>query len=146
MLFYARGRAFRIFSDVPRRGIYDNMRTAIDSVGVGKQRWVNARCSAIASHYLLGTDFCNSASGWEKGQVEKKVQDARHRLWQPTPRFATLSDLNDWLEQRAISRRPAGIDRRCLDERGHLSKAAGAHVRRFRRMQQARVADLPHSF
>jgi hypothetical protein len=40
------------------------------------------------------------ASGWEKGQVEKNVQDARHRLWQSMPRFATLDDLNDWLEQR----------------------------------------------
>ena len=100
MLFDAHGQAFRVFGGVPRRGIYDNMRTAVDRVGVGKRRQVNARFSAMASHYLLGTDFCNPASGWEKGQVEKNVQDARHRLWQPTPRFATLPDLNDWLEQR----------------------------------------------
>ena len=100
MLFDAHGQAFRVFGGVPRRGIYDNMRTAVDRVGVGKARQVNARFSAMASHYLLDTDFCNPASGWEKGQVEKNVQDARHRLWQLTPRFATLSDLNDWLEQR----------------------------------------------
>jgi len=98
MLFDAHSQAFRVFGGVPRRGIYDNMRTAIDRVGVGKQRQVNARFSAMASHYLLDADFCNPASGWEKGQVEKNVQDARHRLWQPTPRFATLADLNDWLE------------------------------------------------
>ena len=36
----------------------------------------------------------------DNGQVEKNVQDARHRLWQSMPRFATLADLNDWLEQR----------------------------------------------
>ncbi|SJM32663.1 hypothetical protein BQ8482_300034 [Mesorhizobium delmotii] len=42
----------------------------------------------MASHYLFEAEFCNPASGWEKGQVEKNVQDARHRLWQPMPRFA----------------------------------------------------------
>jgi hypothetical protein len=92
--------AFRVFGGVPRRGIYDNMRTAVDRVGVGKKRQVNARFAAMASHYLFETDFCNPASGWEKGQVETNVQDARHRLWQHMPRFATLADLNDWLEQR----------------------------------------------
>jgi hypothetical protein len=31
---------------------------------------------------------------WEKGQVEKNVQDARHRLWQPVPQAETLDALN----------------------------------------------------
>src|SRR5690606_20644461 len=39
-------------------------------------------------------------AGWEKGQVEKNVQDARHRLWQPMPHAASLDALNAWLEQR----------------------------------------------
>jgi len=55
------------------------------------------RC--LSSHYLYEAEFCNSASGWEKGQVEKNVQDARHRLWQPMPRFPSLEALNDWLER-----------------------------------------------
>jgi transposase len=76
------------------------MRTAIDKVGRGKERDVNVRFQAMASHYLFEPEFCNPASGWEKGQVEKNVQDARHRLWQPTPRFPSLDALNDWLEQR----------------------------------------------
>jgi transposase len=100
MLFDAHYQAFRVFGGVPRRGIYDNMRTAVDRVGRGKERQVNARFSAMASHYLFDAEFCNPASGWEKGQVEKNVQDTRHRLWQPMPRFSTLDALNDWLEQR----------------------------------------------
>ena len=32
--------------------------------------------------------------------MEKNVRDARHRLWQPVPAFATLPLLNDWLERR----------------------------------------------
>ena len=100
MLFDAHTHAFRVFGGIPQRGIYDNMRTAIDRVGRGKERDVNARFLAMASHYLFEPEFCNPASGWEKGQVEKNVQDARHRLWQPIPRFPTLDALNDWLETR----------------------------------------------
>jgi transposase len=36
MLFDAHNHAFRILGGVPRRGIYDNMRTAVDRVGRGK--------------------------------------------------------------------------------------------------------------
>ena len=37
---------------VPRRGIYDNMRIAVDKVGRGKERSVNLRFQAMTSHYL----------------------------------------------------------------------------------------------
>jgi hypothetical protein len=100
MLFDAQSHAFRVLGGVPRRAIYDNMRTAVDRVGIGKKREINARFAAMASHYLLDTDFCNPASGREKGQVEKNFQDARRRLWQAVPRFSTLAELNEWLEQR----------------------------------------------
>jgi transposase len=100
MLFDAHNHAFRVLGGVPRRGIYDNMRTAVDKVGRGKQRQVNVRFSAMVSHFLFEAEFCNPAAGWEKGQVEKNVQDARHRLWQPMPSFASLEALNEWLETR----------------------------------------------
>jgi hypothetical protein len=48
-------------------------------------------------------DFCNPASGWEKGQVEKNVQDARRRLWQPMPNFPDIDALNVWLEEHCIA-------------------------------------------
>lgn len=94
MLFDALTQAFRVLGGVPQRGIFDNMRTAVDRIGKGKARQVNARFAALASHYLFETDFCNPASGWEKGQVEKNVQDARRRLWQPMPSFPDLAALN----------------------------------------------------
>jgi transposase len=100
MLFDAHNHAFRVLGGVPRRGIYDNMKTAVDKVGRGKQRQVNIRFSAMVSHFLFEAEFCNPASGWEKGQIEKNVQDARHRLWQPTPSVPSLDALNDWLEKR----------------------------------------------
>jgi hypothetical protein len=100
MLFDAHNHCLAALGGVPRRGIYDNMKTAVDKIGRGKQRQVNARFRAMASHFLLETDFCNAAAGWEKGQVEKNVRDARHRIWQDEPRFTDLATLNRWLEQR----------------------------------------------
>ena len=78
--------------------------------GAARRGQVNARFAAMVSHYLFEAEFCNPASGWEKGQVEKNVQDARHRLWQPMPNFPDLEALNDWLEQRC---------RRCGSEIPH---------------------------
>lgn len=100
MLFDAHAHAFRVFKGVPERGIYDNMKTAVDKVGKGKQRTINKRFQAMASHYLFETEFCNPAAGWEKGQVEKSVRDSRHALWHSAPRFECLEALNDWLENR----------------------------------------------
>jgi transposase len=100
MLFDAHWHAFQVFGGIPKRGIYDNMKTAVDSVGRGKDRKVNQRFSAMVSHYLFEAQFCNPASGWEKGQIEKNVQDSRQRLWQGAPEFQSLDELNTWLENR----------------------------------------------
>jgi len=103
MLFDALTQAFRVLGGVPQRGIFDNMKTAVDRIGTGKARQVNARFAAMASHYLFEPEFCNPASGWEKGQVEKNVQDARRRLWQPMPSFPDIDALNVWLEEQCIA-------------------------------------------
>lgn len=102
MLFDAHNHAFRVFNGVPERGIYDNMKTAVDSVKKGKERVVNRRFLAMVSHYLFEADFCNPAAGWEKGQVEKNVRDARSIIWQRIPRVNSLSELNDWLEHACL--------------------------------------------
>jgi transposase len=102
MLFDAHTRSFQALGGIPRRGIYDNMKTAVDKVKKGKGRVVNARFSALCSHYLFDADFCNVASGWEKGVVEKNVQDSRRRIWQKAAslRFASFDELNVWLLAR----------------------------------------------
>ena len=102
MLFDAHTRAFAALGGIPRRGIYDNMKTAVDKVQKGKSRIVNTRFSAMASHYLFDPDFCNVASGWEKGVVEKNVQDSRRRIWQDAAkeRFGSFTELNVWLLER----------------------------------------------
>ena len=105
MLFDAHTRSFQALGGVTRRGIYDNMKTAVDKVKKGKGRIVNARFAAMCSHYLFDPDFCNVASGWEKGVVEKNVQDSRRRIWieAGTRRFGSFTELNAWLGERCRS-------------------------------------------
>jgi hypothetical protein len=102
MLFDAHTRSFAALGGVARRGIYDNMKTAVDRVGKGKTRDVNVRFATMCAHYLFDADFCNVASGWEKGVVEKNVQDSRRRIWLEAreQRFSSLEELNVWLGER----------------------------------------------
>ena len=102
MLFDAHSRSFAALGGVPRRGIYDNMKTAVDKVEKGKGRVVNARFAVMCAHYLFDADFCNVASGWEKGVVEKNVQDSRRRIWieAARQRFSSFAELNAWLGTR----------------------------------------------
>jgi transposase len=102
MLFDAHTRSFAALGGVPRRGIYDNMKTAIDKVKKGKGRVVNARFAVMCAHYLFDPDFCNVASGWEKGVVEKNVQDSRRRIWIDASkrRFGSFVELNVWIADR----------------------------------------------
>lgn len=105
MLFDAHTRSFAALGGVARRGIYDNMKTAVDKVTKGKGRVVNARFKAMCSHYLFEPDFCNVASGWEKGVVEKNVQDSRRRIWIEARerKFGSFTELNAWLGERCKS-------------------------------------------
>lgn len=105
MLFDAHTRSFTALGGIPRRGIYDNMKTAVDKVNKGKGRVVNARFAVMCAHYLFDADFCNVASGWEKGVVEKNVQDSRRRIWldAQNQRFGSFAELNAWLGERCRS-------------------------------------------
>ena len=101
MLFDAHMRGFAALG-IARRGIYDNMKTAVDKVKKGKGRVVNSRFAVMCAHYLFDADFCNVASGWEKGIVEKNVQDSRRRVWIEASkrRWGSFEELNAWLGQR----------------------------------------------
>jgi transposase len=98
MVFDAHARAFAFFGGVPTRGIYDNMKTAVDTVFVGKERVFNRRFPIMCDHYMIEPTACTPASGWEKGQVENQVNVIRGRFFQPRLRFASLEELNGWLE------------------------------------------------
>ena len=73
MVFEAHERAFRFFGGVCRRGIYDNMKTAVSTIFVGKKRDYNRRFQELCSHHLVepvarprarGRTMCVHARSW----------------------------------------------------------------------------------
>jgi transposase len=102
MVFDAHDKAFAFFKGQCTRGIYDNMKTAVDAIHVGKERRFNRRFLQLMSHYLVEPTACTPGAGWEKGQVENQVGNIRERLFVPRPRFKTLEDLNGWLLDECV--------------------------------------------
>jgi hypothetical protein len=103
MVFDAHDRAFALFKGGCQRGIYDNMKTAVETIFVGKNRLYNRRFLQMCSHYLVDPVACTPASGWEKGQVENQVGLVRERFFTPRLRFKTYDEMNAWLLDQCIA-------------------------------------------
>jgi transposase len=103
MVFDAHDRAFAFFRGACTRGIYDNMKTAVETVFVGKDRQYNRRFLQMCSHYLVEPVACTPASGWEKGQVENQVGLVRERFFTPRLRFKSYDELNAWLLDKCVA-------------------------------------------
>ena len=73
MVFEAHERAFHFFGGVCRRGIYDNMKTAVSMVFVGKERAYNRRFLELCSHHLVEPVACTL-------DPSRKSGGALHRL------------------------------------------------------------------
>jgi transposase len=102
MVFDAHDRAFGFFRGACQRGIYDNMKTAVDAVFVGKDRQYNRRFLQMCSHHLVEPVACTPAAGWEKGQVENQVGLVRERFFTPRLRFKSYHELNAWLVDKCV--------------------------------------------
>jgi transposase len=103
MVFDAHDRAFAFFKGACTRGIYDNMKTAVETILVGRERAYNRRFLQMCSHYLVDPVACNPASGWEKGQVENQVGLVRERFFTPRLRVKSYDELNAWLLDRCVA-------------------------------------------
>jgi transposase len=103
LVFDAHDKAFEFYGGVCRRGIYDNMKTAVEAIFVGKARTYNRRFVQMCSHHLIEPVACSPASGWEKGQVENQVGNLRDHLFRPKPRVKSLVELNAWLADQCIA-------------------------------------------
>jgi transposase len=103
MVFDAHDRAFAFFKGACRRGIYDNMKTAVEAIFVGKERAYNRRFLQMCGHYLVEPVACTPASGWEKGQVENQVGNLRERFFTPRLRVKDYDELNGLLLDRCLS-------------------------------------------
>jgi transposase len=103
MVFDAHDRAFAFFKGACTRGIYDNMKTAVETIFVGKKRAYNRRFAQMCGHYLVEPVACTPASGWEKGQVENQVGLVRERFFTPRLRVKNYDELNAWLMDQIIA-------------------------------------------
>jgi hypothetical protein len=103
MVFDAHDRGFAFFKGACERGIYDNMKTAVDTIFVGKDRLYNRRFLQMCGHYLVDPVACTPASGWEKGQVENQVGLVRERFFTPRLRCKSLDELNAWLLDKCVA-------------------------------------------
>jgi transposase len=103
MVFDAHDRAFAFFKGACTRGIYDNMKTAVETILVGKDRQYNRRFLQMCAHHLIDPVACTPASGWEKGQVENQVGLVRERFFTPRLRFKTYDELNAWLADKSVT-------------------------------------------
>jgi len=129
MVLDAHIRAFEFYGGLCRRGIYDNLKAVVIKVLMGKDRVFNRRFQSLASHYLFDLVACTPAAGWEKGQVENQVGLVRYRFFATRRRFASLEELNEWLESEcrnyaATAKHPdlkeKTVDQVFAAERGYL--------------------------
>ncbi len=102
MVFDAHDKAFAFLGGACTRGIYDNMKTAVDAIFTGRERAYNRRFQQMCGHYLVEPVACTPASGWEKGQVENQVGTVRQRFFAPRVRVKSYEELNAWLEDRCV--------------------------------------------
>jgi len=129
MVLDAHIRAFEFFGGSCRKGIYDNLKTVVTKVLMGKVRQFNRRFLNLSSHYLFEPVACTPAAGWEKGQVESQVKFIRQRFFVPRLKFADIDELNLWLKDRCLTmaaghKHPEFRDRTVAEyfvqEKGHL--------------------------
>ena len=151
MVFDAHERAFAFFKGACTRGIYDNMKTAVETIFVGKDRQYNRRFLQMCSHHLVDPVACTPASGWEKGQVENQVGLVRERFFTPRLRVKTYEELNAWLTDKCVAyakahrhpERPEQTIWEVFEEERPKTRPLSRPVRRLPRAAGLGVEDLP---
>ena len=127
--------AFEFFGCVPRELWWDNPKTVAVTILKGRERKLNERYLALASHYNFEPLFCMPARGNEKPHVENRVKNLQRRWATPVPQAADLGALNAHL-------------RRCCEE-DRARTASGRRETIGERFDTERRQALPlseHSF
>lgn len=117
---------FEFFGCLAREVWWDNPKSVALTILRGRQRLVNPRYAALASHYAFEPLFCMPARATEKPDVEHKVFDLQRRWCTPVPKVQGYDDLNAHLRRCCL----ADLDRTCagqsqtIGQRFALDKAA----------------------
>lgn len=102
LVFDAHDKAFEFYGGDCQCRIYDNNKTLVAAILVGKARKYNNWFLQMCSHHLADPVDCSPASGWEKSQLENQVDNLRHRVFLPEPRVKWLAELNAWISDQCI--------------------------------------------
>ena len=93
-------RIFEHIGGVPIRIKADNMTTAVAQVLKGTERVLTDGFSRFMLHHRFQADFCNPASGNEKGNVENKVGYSRRNFFVPVPTIEDFETFNEALWEK----------------------------------------------
>lgn len=96
-------QAFEFFGGVPREVWWDNPKTVAEQLLVGRDRKLNPRYAAFASHYAFEPLCCMPASGNEKPVVENRVKTMQRRWGTPVPTAKNMDELNTSLRQCCVN-------------------------------------------
>lgn len=96
-LLEAHEKAFAYFGGVFRTLRYDNMKSVVKKILRGYQRIETDRIIAFRSHWGFQSQYCNPASGNEKGGVEGELGWFRRNFLVPVPEASNLQALNEQL-------------------------------------------------
>ncbi len=86
--------AFTFFGCVPRELWWDNPKTVVPHLFVGRQRQLNDRYQALVSHYAFEPCFCMVRQPQEKPHVEGRVRHLQRDWATPVPKVQDLAELN----------------------------------------------------
>ena len=118
---------FAYFEGVFRTLRYDNLTLAVKKILRGYRREETSRVIAFRSHWGFSSEYCNAASGNEKGGVEGEVGRYRRNWLVPVPEAKDLVLLNEQLlagclasRDRTISGRNITVGEASQRERSHL--------------------------
>lgn len=89
--------AFEFLGGVPTEGLLDNLKTAVIKILQGRDRLEQESFIGLQAHYVFKAEFCNPASGNEKGRVEGTVGYIRRNALVPLPEVQSVKELNDYL-------------------------------------------------
>jgi transposase len=118
----AHEHAFAFLGGVFRKLRYDNLTLAVKKILRGRQRIETDRVIAFRSHWGFESEYCNPASGNEKGGVEGELGRFRRNWLVPVPEAADLIELNQWLLKGCAANRERTIS-------GHAETIGEARLR-----------------
>ena len=130
-LLEAHEPAFAYFGGVFKTLRYDNMKSEVKKILRGYQRVETDRMIAFRSHWGYQSEYCNPASGNEKGGVEGELGWFRRNLLVPVPEASDLTALNQQVWADCVANRGRTIIGRSMTigtasdlERAYLSPLA----------------------